>query len=257
MIGTVTASIVSHGHGAMLPDLFEGFASCPEVGEIILTRNIADRESSFDSPQRLTTVENSNPKGFGANHNAAFQQARTPYFAILNPDVRLLDNPFPALLSCMQDGRAALCAPAVTNPDGALEDSARHFPSPFDLARKAVGRYDGRLTYSLGDPPRTAPWLAGMFMLLRSADYAAMGGFDEEFFLYYEDVDLCARLWRAGRRVMLCPQVHVVHDARRASRHDLRHMRWHAASMFRYFRKHPQRPETPDVGSGAGRQPGR
>lgn len=60
-----------------------------------------------------------------------------------------------------------------------------------------------------------------------------------------EDVDLCARLWRSGRRVMLCPAVRVVHDARRASRRDLRHMRWHAASMARYFRKHALRSGLP------------
>ena len=111
-----------------------------------------------------------------------------------------------------------MCAPAVTTPEGTVEDSARRFPSPFDIARKAIGRYDGRVSYALGDRPRAVPWVAGMFMLVRSADFAAIGGFDENFFLYYEDVDLCARLWRAGRKVMLCPEVQIVHDARRASR---------------------------------------
>ena len=49
-------------------------------------------------------------EGFATNHNAAFRHARTPYFAVLNPDVRLNGNPFPALLSCMQDDRVGLCA---------------------------------------------------------------------------------------------------------------------------------------------------
>ena len=119
-----------------------------------------------------------------------------------------------------------------------MEDSARHFPSLIDLVLKALHRYDGRLQYVLGDPPLPAPWVAGMFMLLRSKDYAALAGFDEGFFLYYEDVDLCARVWNCGRSVMLCPSVHVVHDARRASRRNLRHMLWHATSMARYLRKH-------------------
>jgi len=88
-----------------------------------------------------------------------------------------------------------------------------------------------RLAAQLGRPARLWP----VPVRLRASDYAALGGFDEGFFLYYEDVDLCARLWRGGREVVLCPEVQVVHDARRASRRHLRHMRWHAASMARYF----------------------
>lgn len=241
----VTVSIVSHGHGALLPGLLDDLAACTEVGRVILTRNIPEPGTVAGRPGWLSVIENPRPKGFGANHNAAFRQARTPFFAVVNPDVRLDGNPFGMLLDCMRDEQVALCAPAVVNPDGILEDSARRFPSLSDLMLKALHRYDGRLHYALGDPPRMAPWVAGMFMLFRGTDYAGVDGFDEGFFLYYEDVDLCARLWRAGRRVMLCPAVRVVHDARRASRRDPRHMRWHAASIARYLRKHALRPGLP------------
>lgn len=241
----ITVSIVSHGHGALLPGLLADLAACPEVSAVVLTRNIPEPDIAFAQTECLMLIDNPLPKGFGANHNAAFRAARTPFFLVLNPDVRLEGNPFPALLACLADERFALCAPAVVNPAGALEDSARQFPSLADLALKALGRYDGRVHYALGDPPRAVPWVAGMFMLVRRTDYADLGGFDEGFFLYYEDVDLCARLWRSGRRVMLCPTVRVVHDARRASRRDLRHMRWHAASMARYFYKHALQPGLP------------
>lgn len=237
-MGPITVSIVSHGHGALLPGLLEDLAACPEVGRILLTRNIPDPYDMSAPNERVTVIDNLRARGFGANHNAAFRRSGSPFFAVLNPDIRLDGNPFPELLASMEDGRVALSAPAVINPAGGLEDSAREFPSVGDLIRKAFGRYEGRLQYALGDPPRPAPWVAGMFMLLRAADYASLGGFDEDYFLYYEDVDLCARMWKAGRGVMLCPAAHVVHDARRASRRDLRHMRWHAASMARYFRKH-------------------
>lgn len=242
---SVTVSIVSHGHGALLPGLLEDLAACPEIAAVVLTRNVAEPNLALTGLAHLTIIDNPRPKGFGANHNAAFRVAQTPFFLVLNPDVRLEGNPFPALLACLADERIALCAPAVVNPAGTLEDSARRFPSLTDLVLKALGRYDGRVHYALGDPSRAVPWLAGMFMLVRRTDYADLGGFDEGFFLYYEDVDLCARLWRSGRRVMLCPEVRVVHDARRASRRDLRHMRWHAASMARYFRKHAFRPGLP------------
>ena len=81
-------------------------------------------------------------------------------------------------------------------------------------------------------------WVAGMFMLFRSQDFARLGGFDEAFFLYYEDVDICVRAWKQGMKIVACPQVSVVHDARRDSHRSARHIRWHLASMVRYFFKH-------------------
>lgn len=233
----VTVSIVSHGHGALLPELLSDLAACPEVASVIVTRNIPEISLETNRSGWQVTIDNTRPKGFAANHNAAFQYARTPYFAVLNPDIRLSGNPFPILLESMELDGVALCAPAVVNPAGGLEDSARHFPSLVELALKALHRYDGRLDYALGDSARQVPWVAGMFMLFSSPTYAALNGFDEGFFLYYEDVDLCARISKSGWKVVLCPNVHVIHDARRASRRNLRHMVWHATSMVRYFRR--------------------
>lgn len=78
-------------------------------------------------------------------------------------------------------------------------------------------------------------------MLFRSEDFRRLQGFDEKFFLYYEDVDICARAWKSGMKVLACPSVSVIHDAQRASRRNLQHMKWHAASMMRYFWKHAGR----------------
>ena len=236
--GLITVSIVSHGHGHLLRALLDDLAACPEVSSVILTHNIPEANVNYAKPGWLHVVNNPKPKGFGSNHNAAFQCVHTPYFAVLNPDVRLTGNPFPALVNCFKTNDASLCAPAVIDPTGALEDSTRQFPTITNLVMKALGLQDGRLQYTLRDPPLPVPWVAGMFVLMRSTDYSAMNGFDEGYFLYYEDVDLCARLKLAGGKIILCPGVQVVHDARRASRRNLRHMWWHAASMVRYFRKY-------------------
>lgn len=239
-IGVISVSIVSHGHGALLPDLLLDLECCPEVGKVVVTRNIPEPALETERSELLTIIDNPHPKGFGTNHNSAFQQINTEYFAVLNPDIRLVSNPFPALLNDFECFDAALCAPAVVNPSGVLEDSARQFPSLFNLASKIFGRYDGRVHYAIGELPRSSPWVAGMFMLFSSADYESLQGFDESFYLYYEDVDICARLWKSGRKVMLCPEVYVIHDARRASRRNIRYMRLHATSMARYLIKHPR-----------------
>jgi N-acetylglucosaminyl-diphospho-decaprenol L-rhamnosyltransferase len=87
-----------------------------------------------------------------------------------------------------------------------------------------------------------------MFMLFRRQDYSRLHGFDEQFFLYYEDVDICVRAWQQGMLILACPRMSVIHDARRYSRRNALHMRWHLASMARYFWKHWGRLPTAAVG---------
>jgi len=233
----ISVSIVSHGHGTMVENLLRAILACPEVTQVIITRNIAEPlEIPLD--ERIDMIENKVPKGFGANHNEAFALCRQPYFCPLNPDIVLLANPFPELLKGLARTGAALIAPLVVSPFGGVEDSMRHFPTLRSLATKALGRGDGRYMVQAGEPDFHPEWVAGMFMLFHSEDFARLKGFDERFFLYYEDVDICVRAWRDGLKVAACPRVSVVHDARRDSRRSLPHLRWHLASMARYFWKH-------------------
>lgn len=245
-MGLITASIVSHGQGGLLPGLLADLASCPEVSKVILVRNLPepmiDTRAFEEASREIVLVDNPRPRGFSANHNAALSSVDTPYFLVLNPDVRLSGNPFPGLLACMGDDDIALCAPAVVTPSGEMEDNVRSFPTPSGLFMKLLGMDSSPIHNEATRISIAVPWVAGMFMLFRRRDYAALGGFDEGFYLYYEDVDICARLWNAGRKVAFCPGEKVIHDARRASRHDLRHAAWHVSSIFRYFRKHGLRP---------------
>ncbi len=221
----------------MVGKLVAALQALPEIGRIIVTRNIADGDGVVDT-DRILIVQNATPKGFGANHNAAFVNTTAPYFCVLNPDIEFRVNPFPGLLTSLNGCGASVLAPSVVNSAGGPEDGARYFPTLRQLAFKMLGRHDGR--YALQPNQSTSPvdWVAGMFMLFSAEDFKAIGGFDENFFLYYEDVDICTRLWKSGRSVMVDPDVQVVHDARRASHKSWRFMRWHAASMVRYFWKH-------------------
>lgn len=235
----VTVSVVSHGQGELVTNLLEDLASCSQVS-VVLTHNLPEPAIRF--PEALEVrgriIQNTIPKGFGANHNAAFRYCTTPFFCVLNPDIHLPEDPFPGLLACLLNPKVALVAPAVLNPRGEIEDSSRDFPTLWGLLLKAMGRTDGRFKYRLDDPPQRPDWMAGMFLLLRSEAFRSLDGFDEGFHLYYEDVDLCARLRKQGWELLLCPTVRVIHDARRASRRKLRYLAWHLSSMSRYFFKH-------------------
>jgi GT2 family glycosyltransferase len=126
----------------------------------------------------------------------------------------------------------------IKNINGGIEDSVRHFPTPFViLARRLFGLKDAYV-FLEGDVNFTAEWVGGMCMLFRSPAYAQITGFDERYFMYVEDVDVCTRLWKAGIRVVVCPSAVVIHEARRASRRSWAHLRWHITSLLRYFSRH-------------------
>ncbi|WP_045225544.1 glycosyltransferase family 2 protein [Methyloterricola oryzae] len=239
----ITLSIVSHGHGPLLSELLTSIArNCQSDLEVLVTENFPEGlEAPEDFPFPLRIIRNARAKGFGANQNAALKQANGDYFCVLNPDIGLSCDPFPALLACLQaNPSAGVVAPRVVSPEGLLEDSARDFPSPWTIVKKALGLNRDRETLHkrLQGDALSVDWVAGMFLLFPAAVFREIGGFDEAFFLYYEDVDLCSRLHARGLEVLLAPEVSVVHDARRESHRNLMYLRWHLASMLRFFIYH-------------------
>ncbi len=239
-------SIVSHGHGAMVAGLVEQLLACPEVGQVIVTYNVPEQTTVF-SDHRVEVIVNRTPQGFGANHNAAFRRCREAFWGVLNPDIELTRNPFPDLLDVFKDESVGLAAPLVMHPSGGLEDSIRLFPTLTALLGKLMGCDNSRYAVLPGRPMFCPEWVAGMFMLFRASSFAALRGFDEGYYLYYEDVDICWRAWRMGKKVVACPSASVIHDARRASRGNWQHRRWHLASMLRFLaRSFMRRPKVSD-----------
>ena len=226
----IAVSVVSHRQSALVEPFLRELAALALPGlEARLTVNVPEPWAydpcALGVP--LRRFDNDSPRGFAANHNAAFRASPCDYFCVANPDIRLRGNPFAPLVEALRQPAAGVAAPIVLSPAGEIEDSARRFPTPAILLRKAFGAKE--------PAPAEPDWVAGMFMLFRAETYRAMGGFDEGFFMYYEDVELCARLRLAGRRVALVRAARVVHHAQRASHRNLRHAWWHAGSIARYF----------------------
>lgn len=245
----ISISIVSHGQGELVAQALRDLSALVKQSEfeVLLTLNVPELLlfASEDFPYPLRVIENLAPQGFGANHNGAFRQASGKWFCVMNPDIRLSANPFPFMLVELERFQGTVIAPITVSPQGQYEDSVRRFPTPLSLAMKAFGAGDGRYPYAPGDDTFPADWVGGMFMLFSAGDFRRLDGFDEGFFLYYEDVDICARVWRMGGKVLACPGATVIHDAQRTSRRRLRYLRWHISSMARYFAKHWLRlPET-------------
>lgn len=243
----ITVSIISHEHAEKINPLLEDLSRCPEISHVVLTYNIPEHDIIIPAKLRdsTTVVHNTCPKGFGTNHNAAFKRSATRYFCVLNPDVRFADNPFPPLIASLDDQCIALVAPAVVNPLGNIEDSVRKFPTPFGIVLKIFHVSIGQYKYSFNNTLLPVEWVAGIFMLFRSKEYSSYDGFDEGYYLYYEDVDICVRIWNTGKQVCVLPSVVIIHSAHRSSHKKIGFFRWHLCSMIRYFLKHTGR--LPDI----------
>ena len=243
---SITLSVVSHGQNALVNHLLADIRRvCARRVAVVITENIPDDApldtAALDCPVEI--LENSRRQGFGANHNAAFQRCRTPYFCVCNPDIRLPQDPFPELLSSLADPQVAVVGPLVSSPTGAIEDSARRYPTAMGLAKKLLSGSTSP-DYPTDAGPISVDWIGGMFMLFRADAFRAINGFDESYFMYYEDVDLCARSRLDRRTVIYDPRAQVTHDARRESRRNPSLALHHFASILRFLFRHRVPPRT-------------
>jgi N-acetylglucosaminyl-diphospho-decaprenol L-rhamnosyltransferase len=232
----VTFSVVSHNQcnllSMLLSDLDEVY--CGDF-ELIITINVGDHHQTLPRPYIKKIIINSEPKGFGANHNNAFRFATTPYLAVINPDIRLSELDCAALLRPFANANVGVVAPKVVSPNGETEDSVRYRPTFNRLFRRVFFK-DRRLDYYWGNIPFPVEWAAGMFMVFNRSVYEKAGGFDDKrYFMYFEDADICRRIWKLGWSVIANPSVTVVHAAQRASRKNFKHLRWHLLSAFRFL----------------------
>ena len=238
MTKLVTISVVSHGQIDLIVKLFDDisrYLSLDQI-EVILTLNLPETLPFIESDYAFLKmiISNKNPLGFGANHNQAYSHATGAYFCVLNPDIRFNADPFPALLASLKDQTMGVVAPLILSAEDKIEDSARQFPTPFKIACKALGCYKDH-DYVITEQLIQSDWVGGMFMLFPNKVFTQLAGFDERYFLYYEDVDLCARLRLLGYDVVLNPKAKVFHYAQRASHVNFKYFRWHLLSMLRFF----------------------
>lgn len=233
----VVASVVSHGHGEMVWQLVDQLVVCPELSQVIVTLNIPEAVPDV-LDRKVLLLRNELPKGFGTNHNAAFTLANGDFYCVINPDIELIQNPFNVLVDILADQRVGLAAPLVVKSSGQVEDSMRRFLSPWSIVKRILGLDSGAYPLCMGCSDFMPDWVAGMFMVFRSEAYAKVGGFDERYFMYCEDADICTRLWKAGYKVVGCLSTSVIHNAQRASHRSFKHLSWHVRSMARYFLSH-------------------
>ena len=160
--------------------------------------------------------------GFGNANNKALTLAQGRYVVLLNPDAQLLPDTLARALQHMEDNAdAGMGGGLLQDTQGAWQPSARLFPSLLNdsltlsgLAnRYPASRFFGRFDRSWADPLTMTPvdWVPGAFAILRRSLVEQIGLFDPRFFLYYEEVDLCRRIYQAGFKVYYWPDLVITH----------------------------------------------
>jgi N-acetylglucosaminyl-diphospho-decaprenol L-rhamnosyltransferase len=233
----IVVSIVSHGHGNMVATLVTALLRFESISEIVVTLNIPET-LALPNNIKIKKIVNIKPIGFGENHNNAFRKCGGEYFCVLNPDIILKNDVFTGLIKLFNNENVALVAPLVRAVDGKQENSWRKFPTIASVFYKVIingddGIYSSHIQQSLCKPD----WVGGMFMLFRSVAFKKIAGFDNSFFLYYEDVDICYRLNALGYIIEVSNEESVLHDARRDSHRRSIFFYWHLKSMLYYFYK--------------------
>lgn len=230
----ISVSIISHGHGSMVCELTRELLRLADVSEIIITLNKKE-EINLPKSKKIKVIKNKIAKGFGANHNSAFMQSHGDYFAPLNPDIKIIQDPFPELLKTIKKHQADIAAPLALNSEGKAEDNFRKFPTAGSILLKILTSDDGSYKTKPGDPVFTPDWAGGMFLIFKKEAFKTLNGFDEKYFLYYEDVDICLRAKNKNLKLIACPKITVIHNAQRDSRRNLKHLSLHIKSLIRYL----------------------
>ena len=204
----------------------------------------------------IRTIQSGHNGGFGFGHNIGIKDARGKYILTINPDVAIVAGALEKMLAFMEARPdVGIIGPRLINPDGSVQYSCRRFPNfltpvfrrtffgNLPSAKNSVSDYlmkdfDHKTNMEVD-------WLFGACLLISKKALDEVGMFDERFFLYFEDLDLCRRFWEKGFKVMYFADVEMVHYHHRlsAERRGLLGIfsqggRIHISSGIKYFAKY-------------------
>ena len=242
----VAGVVVTHGPDPALDRCLTALA--PQVDELVVVAN----PPAPDVSARL--IVNARALGFAANANRGIASTSGPFVVVANPDTEPHPDAVRLLLEFAESNpRAGVIGPRLEFPDGRWQPSRRRFPTirgtivrrtPLrSFLHPETRQRDHYLLYERPAEPVQADWMLAAFLLLRRDMLDELGGFDEGYRLYGEDIDLCYRAARSGWERWYVPQATVRHEHAAVTdrRFLTRQTLWHWRSIARFVRKHPER----------------
>ena len=200
------------------------------------------------SSDRVTVIRPGANLGYGRAHNRAIGLTKglAPFHLIMNTDVVFMGDVLEQMLTFMKNNtRVGMSSPLILYPDGRLQTQCRLLPSPINLLARgfldktALTRRMNRI-YEMKDwaydSIENIPFLPGCFMMIRSDILETVGGFDERFFLFGEDLDLSRRIYRISQCVFV-PTVTIQHELRSRAHFSYQRHLYKTINIVRYFNK--------------------
>jgi GT2 family glycosyltransferase len=253
--------VVSYNSGKFISSCLHSIQECLNGSEYEIT--VVDNHSGDGGPDMIRErfsdvhlIENRENVGFGRAVNQALRASRGKAVLVLNPDVTLLPGSVEKAMRFLEENPdVGLLLPKLLNPDGSLQFSCRRFPNflTFLFRRTPLGRiFPDHKVLRMHlmadwdhDDAREVDWGLGACMLIPREATNGSALFDERFFLYFEDMDLCFRLKRQGRKVVYYPEaVMTHHHVRESAQGFIRREKWeHLKSFLKFYWKH-RRTET-------------
>ena len=246
----ITASIVSYHHRLNELKKVIDCVLAEQVDKLYIVDNSSDdrlRELEGTS-DRIRYIHSIN-RGYGAGHNIAIQEAielGSTYHVVVNPDIYFEKGVLKKLETYMDaSSSVGLVMPRILYPDGELQYLCKLLPSPSDLlfrrflpwkkyVEKKNRNYELRFTDY--NQEMEVPSLSGCFMFIRTSVLKQVRGFDERYFMYAEDLDLCRRIGEVSR-TMYYPFVSVFHKYEKGSYKNRKLLKYHICSVVKYFNK--------------------
>jgi N-acetylglucosaminyl-diphospho-decaprenol L-rhamnosyltransferase len=250
--------VVSADSGPALRECVRSVLASPLSLELILADNASSDgmppaiERAYEHDPRLKVIYNHRNLGFGPAVNLAAKQAHGHALLILNPDCLLRGDDLGRLLAVLASHpKAGLIGAAVCDADGRADPASwRRDPLLRRSLNSLLGRSGEKVNMEQEIPAEVveAEAVSGAVMLLPRAMFQRLGGFDEDYFLHCEDLDLCRRVRDLGYKVLLAGDVRVLHGKGSSSRHrPVFVSRYKHRGMWRWFRKHDPAARNPLV----------
>lgn len=240
----LSVSIVNTNSRELLLACLESLA--PVEAEIVVLDNASEDGSAAAVRERfphVRVIEQEHRAGFGSNHNTVIRATTGRYVYVLNEDTTANDWSFERITEYLDaHPQVAALGPRLVYPDGRLQDSAWRFPTPLvsTMGLATLGQLG--VKQSKGASVRPVDWVMGAALVLRREALDQVGLFDEDFFLYSEEVDLQARLRQAGWETHYFPELTVVHhESQFSAGIPERRINEMWRSRHRYWRKHHSR----------------
>jgi len=243
----ISATIVLYKENIQaLQKTINNFLNLPFSKKLFLIDNSPDNrlENEFISKEITYKFVGKNI-GFGAAHNLVIStiKNKSNYHLVLNPDIQFEPDTIKQLIiKLSEDSLLAMIAPKVFYPNKEMQFTCRKYPTKGELIFRRLKGFknftkDQEYRKRSLDIPFYPDFIHGCFMLFNTNDFVAIQGFDERYFLYMEDVDICKKIDVFGKKKMYFPFVSIIHDHRKGSAKNLHLLWFHISSVRKYFKK--------------------